>query len=198
MVARRFGSADAYSACVDESYGGSIEDLARVRIATEKPILAKDIIVDPIQIALSAEKGASAVLLIASVLGSRLEDLMDSATLVGVEAAVEVHTPNECRFALNAGATLLVVNNRDRLDGQLHSDQALYVRDLIPPNVVAVAAGGIDSLAAARRLALAGYDGVMVGRKLLTAGDPAFASALRDVQVTPVDHFLPPRFDGDE
>ncbi len=76
-----------------------------------------------IQIAQAIEKGASGVLLITAVVGNDLETLLNSCTIMGVEALVEVHTPNELEFALAQGATLFLVNNWDRLSGKLFPDQ---------------------------------------------------------------------------
>ena len=64
-------------------------------IGSPSQVLAKDLVVDPIQVALAAELGADAVLLSSSVLGAVLPALLDACTIAGVEAAVEVHTPNE-------------------------------------------------------------------------------------------------------
>ncbi|KAH8046043.1 indole-3-glycerol-phosphate synthase [Aureococcus anophagefferens] len=129
---------DALSVCADgPAYGGALEDVSAARRAVaglgaaRPPILFKDFVVDPIQIALAAELGADAVLLSTTVLGGRLVDLLDIATVCGVECAVEVHTPNECQFALNAGATLLVCTNVDRTTGVNHDNQALGLKGLI-------------------------------------------------------------------
>ena len=112
----------------------------------------------PIQIALAAEGGAASVLLIATVLGSRLRDLLDYATIMGIETAVEVHTENECDFALAVGATTLVCNNRDRTDGVLYAEQALGLKRDIPGYVLTIAASGISSINQVKQYAQAGFD----------------------------------------
>lgn len=173
---------DALSVCVDSAWGGSMKDLRAV--AHEKPCLCKDVVVDPIQIALAAEAGASSVLLIATVLGARLRDLLDYATVMGVETAVEVHTENECAFALAAGATTLICTNRDRTDNELHQGQALGLKSDIPGNIVTIAASGISSLSDIQQYAQAGFDGVMLGRRLLQ--DPKdFLREARNLQIAP-------------
>ena len=121
------------------------------------PLLAKDLIVHPIQVALAAEAGADAVWLSATILGGALPDLLDACTVAGVEGAVEVHTPNEVQFALEAGATLLICSDRDRATGILHRHQCLGLKGLIPPNIVALAAG---DLGVRRRRARAGRRGL--------------------------------------
>lgn len=75
------------------------------------------------QIANAVELGASGVLLIAGVVGADLPSLLDSATLMGTEALVEVHTPNELEFALSCGASLFLINTRDRFSGVRYPNQ---------------------------------------------------------------------------
>ena len=154
------------------------------------PLLAKDLIVHPIQVALAAEAGADAVWLSATILGGALPDLLDACTVAGVEGAVEVHTPNEVQFALEAGATLLICSDRDRATGILHRHQCLGLKGLIPPNIVALAAGGLgESIADVRALAAAGFDGVVLGRALVA--DPgaarAFVAECRALELDAVD-----------
>ena len=108
---------DALCVSLDpEMWGGVDGDLvaASKALNNSAPLLAKDLIVHPIQVALAAEAGADAVWLSATILGGALPDLLDACTVAGVEGAVEVHTPNEVQFALEAGATLLICSDRDR------------------------------------------------------------------------------------
>lgn len=86
-------------------------------------VIAKDIIISPLQIADALERGADGVVLHASILGRSLESMLDAATIMGTEAIVEVHTPDECEHALEIGATTLMVNNWDRVDGTWHQHQ---------------------------------------------------------------------------
>jgi len=184
---------DAVCVCSDPLlYDGRPEDVrsaARLLKGSETPLLCKDIVVDPIQVALAAELGADAVVLSAAILGNALPDALDACTLCGVEGACEVHTPNELEFALRAGATLLICSNRDRATGELFPNQALGLAALAPPNVVKIAAAGLADPSEIRMLAAEGYDGVMVGRRLLA--DPeagrALARAVRGLEVDPVD-----------
>lgn len=178
---------DAVSACVDRAYGGKPEDL----VVCGVPTISKDVVVDPIQVAIAAEGGAQGVLLIGAVLGGRLEELMDTATLCGIEAVVEVHTPRETKFALSCGATVLFVNNRDRLTGELFPDQALGLRELIPPNIVTAACSGIDNIETARNLAVAGYDAVVLGQRIARPGARDFVASLRQLKTTPLEQTMP-------
>lgn len=77
----------------------------------------------PPQIAEALENGAAGVLLIVGVVGADLEILLDACTIMGTEAVVEVHTPNELEFALSKGATIFLINMWDRMSGKLFSEQ---------------------------------------------------------------------------
>ena len=167
-------------------WGGSLDDLHAVVAARDGgveegegkkekkhcAVLAKDIYLHPLQIAAAVDAGADGVLLMASVLGPRLEELLDACTVMGTEAVVEVHTPNECEHALELGAMALCLNNWDRVEGLWRANQAEAVHRLIPGNVVTVAAGGIGSSDEARRLHEAGFDAVVLGRALTAHPDP--------------------------
>jgi indole-3-glycerol phosphate synthase len=124
------------------AYGGDIDELQRVVKAVAyspedlgPPVIMKDVIVHPIQLALAAEKGATAAVLIATVLGPRLEDLMDTATVMGYEVIVEVHSTAECSKALEYGANCLMVNQWDRVTGKLYPKLAENMRRMIPNEV---------------------------------------------------------------
>src|SRR5262249_28047758 len=117
-VARSYerGGACAISVLTDEAYfGGSVFDLFAVRSNTGLPILRKDFIIDPLQIYETATGGAGAVLFIVAALNdSVLGDLRDIAeNQLGLDALVEVHTSEELHRALNAGAKIIGVNNRN-------------------------------------------------------------------------------------
>ena len=184
---------DALCVSLDpEMWGGVDGDLvaASKALNNSAPLLAKDLIVHPIQVALAAEAGADAVWLSATILGGALPDLLDACTVAGVEGCVEVHTPNEVQFALEAGATLLICSDRDRATGILHRHQCLGLKGLIPPNIVALAAGGLGgSLADVRALAAAGFDGVVLGRALVAAPGAAraFVEECRALELDAVD-----------
>src|SRR5213593_5003720 len=117
-IARSYerGGACAISVLTDEThFGGSIADLRAVRSSTNVPILRKDFIIDPIQIYEAAVAGADAVpLIVAAVDDAVLGDLREVAEdQLGLDALVEVHTSVELRRALNAGAKIIGVNNRN-------------------------------------------------------------------------------------
>ena len=94
-------------------FGGTMQDIGRVKTAVNLPVLRKDFIIDERQIAESHSLGADAVLLIAAVLKTNLADFVDHAISYGLEPLVEVHTADETDAALATKATLIGVNNRN-------------------------------------------------------------------------------------
>ena len=94
-------------------FGGSIDDLLEVSQRASVPVLRKDFILDEVQILEARAAGAAAVLLIVRALGNRLTGLLRFAEDCGLDALVEVHTEDELRKALDAGANILGVNSRD-------------------------------------------------------------------------------------
>lgn len=94
-------------------FGGTCQDIARVKSAVSLPVLRKDFIIDERQIPESRALGADAMLLIAAVLKKRLPAFVDSALAYGLEPLVEVRTGAEAELALSTKATLIGINNRD-------------------------------------------------------------------------------------
>jgi len=94
-------------------FGGTCQDLSRVRSAVSIPVLRKDFIIDERQIAESRALGADAVLLIAAILKNRLPGFVDCAFDFGLEPLVEVHSGEETEQALSTEAPLIGINNRD-------------------------------------------------------------------------------------
>ncbi|MHB8464228.1 MAG: indole-3-glycerol phosphate synthase TrpC [Acidimicrobiales bacterium] len=180
-VARAYesGGAACLSVLTDEVFfGGSAADLEVARAATSLPVLRKDFTVSPADVHAARGMGADAVLLIVAALSpSELTALHDLARALGMDALVEVHDERELETALDAGATLVGVNQRDLVTFEVDNDRAVRVAASIPPGVVAVAESGIDGPAAAARLADAGYRAVLVGESLVRSADRAAAVA---------------------
>ena len=176
---------DALMIGVDDVwYGGNHEDIRVIKehfrtqvtsfISDDEsipPIIARDIIIHPIQMALAIERGADAVVLMASVLGPSLEEHVNIVTMMGEEAIIECHTPNEIEYALNLGATIIMVTNWDRLTNTLHPDQASAVKHMIPAHIVSIASGGVTNHIQAAKLADEGYDAICVGEGLVHSTD---------------------------
>jgi indole-3-glycerol phosphate synthase len=116
--------------------------------------------------------GADAVLLIVAALSdAELADCAAVARELGLAALVEVHDAEELARALDAGAALVGVNQRDLRTFQVDHERACALAASIPAGVVAVAESGIRDAAEARRLAEAGYDAILVGETLVRAAD---------------------------
>jgi indole-3-glycerol phosphate synthase len=169
------GGASALSVLTDrEFFAGSPEDLAAARVATDLPVLRKDFTVSARDVCDARLMGADAVLLIAA--GLTQDELARLHTLagdLGLDALVEVHDEDELGVALDAGATLIGVNQRDLVTFEVDYDRAVRVAAVMPASVVRVAESGVRGMTDARDLAAAGYDAVLVGEALVTSPDPA-------------------------
>jgi indole-3-glycerol phosphate synthase len=175
------GGACAISVLTDEEYfGGSITDLGVVRSSTNLPILRKDFIIDPIQIYEAGAAGADAVLLIVAALDDAvLSDLRKVAEdQLGLDALVEVHTSIEMRGALNAGARIIGVNNRDLQTFQLSLETSERLIAEAPQDRIMVSESGLRSAESFHRLHNLGYHGFLIGETLMRVTDPE--KALRD------------------
>jgi indole-3-glycerol phosphate synthase len=160
----------------DEFFGGSVADLQAARSAVALPVIRKDFTVDPRDVADARLMGADAVLLIAAALDPfELVDLHELATELGLDSLVEVHDEPELEEAMNAGAQLVGVNQRDLVTFEVDHQRAERMAKEIPVGVVKVAESGVRDRDDARRLADAGYDALLVGETLVTSGDPAAA-----------------------
>jgi indole-3-glycerol phosphate synthase len=177
------GGAAAISVLTEpDFFGGSLDDLRAVRAAVPLPVLRKDFILDPLQVAEAAAAGADALLLIVAALDAdRLGELLAACEEVGVEALVEVHDAAELVVANQAGAPLIGVNNRDLRTFVTDLTTAEALAGDIRPGAVTVAESGVVSPAGAARMAAAGYDAVLVGEAAVRSGDPAgFVTSLRE------------------
>jgi len=169
------GGAAAISVLTEPDYfRGSLEDLEAVRSSVSIPVLRKDFIIDRRQVEESRAAGADALLLIVAGLDEpTLVDLLAECESVGIEALVEAHNESEAAVAAAAGARILGVNNRDL--ATFHTDLAVAERvaGTLPEDRVLVAESGVSNVDGASRMALAGYDAILVGEALVTSPDPA-------------------------
>ncbi len=155
-------------------FGGRPEHIRAARAATELPILRKDFITDPYEIAEARACGADAVLLIVAALDpGRLRTLIAAARSRGLAALVEVHDEAEAGAAVEAGAELVGVNHRDLRTFQVDLGLTERLRRHVPPGIVLVAESGIHGPDDARRMREAGADAILVGELLMRAADPA-------------------------
>ena len=164
------------------SFGGRPEHVRAARAATGLPILRKDFISDPFEVAEARACGADAVLLIVAALApEELRRLMAVVRSRGLEALVEVHTEAEAVAALEAGARIVGVNHRDLRTFEVDLGLTERIRRLVPDDVVLVAESGIHSADDARRMRHAGADAVLVGEALMRSRDPA--ALIRELSV---------------
>jgi indole-3-glycerol phosphate synthase len=159
-------------------FHGGLEILARLRWISKLPLLRKDFIIDPYQILEARHAGADAVLLIAVLLNAdMLKNLRMEAERLGMEALVEVHNESELQHALDAGATLIGVNNRDLRTFKVSLEVSLNLARVIPKGVLSVSESGIRTAEDIRRLSDAGYRGFLVGEHLMRSSSPGRALA---------------------
>ena len=157
-------------------FAGSADDLRQARDATGLPVLRKDFTVDARDVLDARIMGADCVLLIAAVLSDpELARFSDLARSIGLDALVEVHDEAELERALEQGAALVGVNQRDLITFEVDQARAVRLGRLIPEGVVSVAESGIRGPSDAAALAGAGYDAVLVGETLVRSLDPAAA-----------------------
>jgi indole-3-glycerol phosphate synthase len=169
------GGAAALSVLTDADYfGGSPDDLIAARAAVDLPVIRKDFTVCEADVRAARAMGADAVLLIAAVLSDdELRRCHVAAAALGLDALVEIHDEAELARALAVGATLVGVNQRDLHTFQVDHARALRMAAQIPSEVVRVAESGVRNADDARSLRDAGYDAILVGQTVVTAGDPS-------------------------
>ncbi|MDN5276855.1 MAG: indole-3-glycerol phosphate synthase [Clostridiales bacterium] len=173
-VARMYqeGGADAISVLTEEKYFmGCDAFLQQVRQAVSCPVLRKDFIVDTYQIYQSKALGADAILLIVAVVGRQLKEFYGLAKFLGLECLVEVHDERELEIALDCGAEVIGINNRDLKSLRVSLDTTERLVKLIPAHTVKVSESGIKSAEDIRRIKSMGVDAFLIGETLMTASD---------------------------
>jgi indole-3-glycerol phosphate synthase len=183
LLARDYVSAGAAAISVlTEStfFDGTPQHLRDVRAAVDLPLLRKDFILDEYQLLEGRAWGADAVLLIVAALtDDALKLLLGRAEALGLDALVEVHDERELDRALDAGARILGVNNRNLRTLTVDAETTARLGARIPAGVVGVAESGLRSRADLTRLSNAGYRAFLVGERLVSAANPG--AALREL-----------------
>jgi indole-3-glycerol phosphate synthase len=182
-IAREYeqGGAAALSVLTDEHFfEGSLADLCAAREAVRLPALRKDFTLDEYHVVEAAAHGADAILLIAAILDAgQIRRLRELAAGYGIAALVEAHNEAEVDTALEAGAELIGINNRDLKTFEVKLETSLKLAERIPAGVVKVAESGIHSAADIQLLRHAGFQAFLVGERLMKAPSPA--AALREL-----------------
>ncbi len=159
----------AISVLTDKHFNGSLCDLRRVKEAVKIPVLRKDFIVDEFQIYQSHGAGADAVLLIVALLGEKTRDFVKKTHELGMEALVEVHSEGDLTFALDSGAQLIGVNNRDLRTLKIDLGTTEILAKKIPEDRMIVAESGINSRKDLDRMLEAGADAALIGTGIMQA-----------------------------
>ncbi len=163
--------ASAISVLTDERFfQGHLDYLRNIRQSVSVPVLRKDFLISRYQVAEAREAGADAVLLIVAALShEQLRDLLHYTQELGMDALVEVHTETELHRALDAGATVIGINNRDLTTFHTTLEVTERLAPQIPPGCIVVSESGIESAEDVRRVAQAGAHAVLVGESLMRA-----------------------------
>ncbi len=176
------GGACAISVLTDEEhFGGSIDDLRAVRSSTHLPVLRKDFMIDAIQIYEAAIAGADAILLIVAALD---DDSLGGLRKVaedelGLDALIEVHTSDELRRAVDTGAKIIGVNNRDLETFKVSLTTSERLISEAPQDSVMISESGLHDPEQLRHLQALGFCGFLIGEGLMRAKNPG--TALRNL-----------------
>jgi len=174
-LARRYAANGAAAISVltePEFFGGSFEHLRRIRAAVNLPLLCKDFVIDPVQLRAARSAGADAALLIVGILEDRdLRALHQCATELGIQVVVEVHDEAEVQRAVDLGAAIIGINNRDLTTMKTDPATTARLRPRIPMGTVVISESGISSRADIDELARTNVDAALVGEALLRATD---------------------------
>ena len=177
------GGASCLSVLTDaDFFGGSVSDLQQARLSVNLPVLRKDFTVSRHDICDARIMGADCVLLIAAALSkSELTEFFKFSIELGLDVLVEVHDEIELTLAIDSGATLIGVNQRDLHSFEVDHQRAVRMAAMIPTNVVRVAESGVKTRDDARSLRDAGYDAVLVGESLVTSNN--ISNSVRELRV---------------
>jgi indole-3-glycerol phosphate synthase len=157
----------------DRFFQGSLQHLEEIHGAVRAPLLRKDFTIDPYQIIEAKSYGADAILLIAAMLDTSLmRDLQAQASAVGLDSIIEVHTEKELAAAVEAGARVIGINNRDLKTFAVDVSTTERLAPLIPRGTPAVCESGIDSLEQIHRVEKCGIHVFLIGESLMRAPEP--------------------------
>ncbi|CAH1851862.1 indole-3-glycerol phosphate synthase TrpC [Convivina praedatoris] len=175
QIARDYTQAkvDMISVLTEEDYfKGSLDILKAVVATTNVPILRKDFTIDPYMIYEAKAAGASAILLIVAILSDQqLTDYLALAQELGLSAIVEAHDQDEIKRAVQAGAEIIGVNNRNLKDFTVDFGNTQRLRENIPANIAVISESGIQSRSDVLQLEQAGINGILVGETFMKAPD---------------------------
>ena len=178
---------DAGASCISvltdsEFFGGSVEDLKTAHEAVDLPILRKDFTVSLHDICDAKLMNADCILLIVAALKRvELTEFNNFALELGLDVLVEIHDEPELELALEVGAKMIGVNQRNLKTFEVDQQRAVHIARKIPSNVVRVAESGVKTRQDALQLRDAGYHAVLVGETLVTSNN--IATTLSELRV---------------
>jgi indole-3-glycerol phosphate synthase len=171
------GGAAALSVLTDRDFfQGGFEHLQAARAAVTLPVIRKDFTIDEYHVREAAALHADAILLIAAILDrEQLRGFRELAESLEMCALVEVHDEAELETAIESGAAIIGVNNRDLRSFEVRLETSTRLLPQIPQNVLKVSESGIRDQGDVRTLLQAGFDAFLVGEHLMKAADPSAA-----------------------
>ncbi|HDZ3337218.1 TPA: indole-3-glycerol phosphate synthase TrpC [Staphylococcus aureus] len=152
----------------EKYFGGSFERLQALTTKTTLPVLCKDFIIDPLQIDVAKQAGASMILLIVNILSDKqLKDLYNYAISQNLEVLVEVHDRHELERAYKVNAKLIGVNNRDLKRFVTNVEHTNTILENKKPNHYYISESGIHDASDVRKILHSGIDGLLIGEALM-------------------------------
>ncbi|MDY3929800.1 MAG: indole-3-glycerol phosphate synthase TrpC [Clostridia bacterium] len=172
-IAKEYESAgaDCISVLTEPSrFLGQDSYLKEISAAVSIPCIRKDFTVDEYMIYEAKLLGAEAVLLICSILSQKqLYDYMNICDMLGISALVEAHNEEEVKTAVNVGARIIGVNNRNLKDFTVDTENSRRMRELVPENIIFVSESGLKTAEDVEKLREIGADAVLIGETLMRA-----------------------------
>ncbi|MHC1599512.1 MAG: indole-3-glycerol phosphate synthase TrpC [Candidatus Methanospirareceae archaeon] len=164
------GGAVAISVLTSPYFGGKVENVSIVKSRVSIPVLYKDFVVDDYQILEGFGYGADAILLIEGI--SPVEKLLDVVDDLGLEAVVECHSAKDIQEALNAGAELIGINNRNLRTLVVDIETTARLSEYVPEDTILISESGVKTPADAQYLFDCGANALLIGTALMRAPNP--------------------------
>lgn len=163
------GGACAISVLTAQQFGGNLGDLTEVKKAVKIPVLRKDFIIDEFQIEQSYANGADVILLIVSLLKGKTKKFVERTHQLGMEALVELRSEKEIKFALDSGARLIGINNRDLKTFKINLATTEKLIPKIPGDKIIVSESGINNKKDLARIMKDGAKAALIGTSIMLA-----------------------------
>lgn len=161
----------------EEFFGGDLDDLIQTKVIADIPVLRKDFIVDPWQIAEARAFGADVILLIAACLTpAQVKEYAAYAASIGLESILEIHNEEELGHICEE-VSMVGINNRNLKTFEVDINTSLQLRKLIPAGKPVIAESGITNVETIVSLKQAGFLGFLIGENFMKADTPAIAFA---------------------